>query len=80
MATMTYTLRALSFLLRYPDAGMRRRLGEAIDVVRTEAALPASRIAELARLADRLAVADPLAVEGDYVDTFDRGRRTALNL
>jgi nitrate reductase delta subunit len=80
MATMSYTLRALAFLLRYPDAPMRRRLGEALEVVRTEAALPASRIAELGRLADRLASVEPLVVEGEYVDTFDRGRRTALNL
>jgi nitrate reductase delta subunit len=80
MATMSYTLRALAFLLRYPDAAMRRRLGEALEVVRTEAALPASRIAELGRLADRLATVEPLVVEGEYVDTFDRGRRTALNL
>ena len=80
MTKTNHTLRALAFLLRYPDAGMRGHLGEVIDAVRAEAALPASRIAELGRLADRLAGADPLAVEGDYVDTFDRGRRTALNL
>lgn len=80
MATMSYTLRALAFLLRYPDAPMRRHLGDALEVVRTEAALPASRIAELRRLADRLATVDPLVLEGEYVDTFDRGRRTALNL
>lgn len=80
MTTMSYTLRALAFLLRYPDAGMRRHLGEALDVVRTEAALPAARIAELGRLCGRLATVDPLVVEGEYVDTFDRGRRTALNL
>ncbi len=80
MATMSYTLRALAFLLRYPDAAMRRHLGDALEVVRTEAALPASRIGELRRLADRLATVDPMAIEGEYVDTFDRGRRTALNL
>ena len=80
MTKTSHTLRALAFLLRYPDAGMRGHLDEVIDAVRAEAALPASRIAELGRLADRLAGADPLAVEGDYVDTFDRGRRTALNL
>lgn len=80
MATMTYTLRALAFLLRYPDASMRRHLGAAMDVIRTEAALPAARIGEIGRLVDRLAAVEPLEVEGDYVDTFDRGSRTSLNL
>ena len=80
MATMTYTLRALAHLLRYPDAEVRRHVGDAIDAIRAEGALPAARIAELERFGERLATDDPLVTEGGYVDTFDRGRRTALNL
>jgi nitrate reductase delta subunit len=80
MATMTYTLRAIAYLLGYPDAAMRARLGDAQSVLRTEAALSASRLAEIDRLVARLATADPFTVEGEYVDTFDRGRSASLHL
>jgi nitrate reductase delta subunit len=80
MSRHTYTLRALAFLLRYPDARMRAHLEEVGAALRTEAALAPTRLAEIDRLIERLAVLDPLQVEGDYVDTFDRGRRTSLHL
>lgn len=78
--TMHYTLRALAALLRYPDAELRTHVGELRDVLREEQALGASRLAELDRLLDRLSRTEPFQVEADYVDTFDRSRRTALHL
>ena len=80
MTTMTYTLRTLAALLRYPDAQLRAHAGELRHALRDERALAFGRLAELDRLLDRLATADPMQLEADYVDTFDRSRRTALHL
>jgi len=77
---MAHSLRALAWLLRYPDAELRAALPELIEALRREAALPAGRLDELDLLATRLATRPPLAVEADYVDLFDRGRQTALHL
>ena len=78
--TIQLTLRTLAALLRYPDAELRAHVGELRDALRDERALVASRLIELDRLLDRLAAADPFQLEADYVDTFDRSRRTALHL
>jgi nitrate reductase delta subunit len=78
--TMHLTLRALAALLRYPDAELRAHAGELRDALRDERALVTSRLAELDRLLDRLGRAEPFQVDADYVDTFDRSRRTALHL
>ena len=77
---MARSLRALAWLLRYPDAGLRAALPALIDALRDEAALPAGRLDELDLLATRLATHPALNVEADYVDLFDRSRQTALHL
>jgi nitrate reductase delta subunit len=77
---MAHTLRALAWLLRYPDAELRAALPELSAALRAEAALPASRLAELDTLVDRLRALPALRAEADYVDLFDRGRHTALHL
>ena len=78
--TMRLSLRVLAHLLRYPDAPLRAHLSELAEALDTEAALPAARIAELQTLIQRLGALDPLQVESDYVELFDRGRSTALHL
>jgi nitrate reductase delta subunit len=75
-----HTLRALAWLLRYPDAELRALAPELAAALREEAALGASRLAELDALAARLAGGDTLRTESDYVELFDRGRRTSLHL
>jgi nitrate reductase delta subunit len=75
-----HTLRALAWLLRYPDAALRAHLGELRDALHAERALDAVRLAEIDALIERLAAAAPLRAEAEYVDLFDRGRRTALHL
>jgi nitrate reductase delta subunit len=77
---MAHSLRALAWLLRYPDAGLRAALPELVAALRAEAALPAGRLDELDGLATRLATLPALRVEADYVDLFDRSRQTALHL
>jgi nitrate reductase delta subunit len=76
----TYTLRALAHLLRYPDAALRVHLAELRDALHAERALGASRLAELDALIGRLQAQPGLKSEADYVELFDRGRRSSLHL
>ncbi len=78
--TMAYTLRALACLLRYPDDTLREHLGELRGALRDERALTDGRLAELDALIDQLRSRPALRSEADYVELFDRGRRTALHL
>jgi nitrate reductase delta subunit len=75
-----YTLRVLARLLAYPDAQLRAGLGVLPAVLDDEAALSASRRAELKALVQDLLRADPIEAESRYVETFDRGRATSLHL
>ena len=77
---MSHTLRALAWLLRYPDNEMRAVLPELGSALRTERALDAARLHELDVLIERLSSTTALRVETEYVELFDRGRRTALLL
>jgi len=74
------TLRVLAALLSYPDAGVRGHLPEMLEILRRENALPAGRRAELEALIAKLRGDDPLDVEAEYVQLFDRGRGTSLHL
>ncbi|MGD9598000.1 MAG: nitrate reductase molybdenum cofactor assembly chaperone [Steroidobacteraceae bacterium] len=73
-------LRALSALLTYPDAELRAGLPEIAAAVRGARKLGAPLREDLLALTDEIAASDPLDAEGRYVDLFDRGRRTSLNL
>jgi nitrate reductase delta subunit len=73
-------LRALSALLAYPDAGLRAVLPEIAEAIRDDRMLSANLQGDLIALIDEIAASDPLEAEGRYVDLFDRGRRTSLNL
>jgi nitrate reductase delta subunit len=77
---MSQTLRVIAHLLRYPEAELRAHLGELRDALRDERALVTTRLTEIDALIDRLATLPPMAVEAEYVDVFDRSRRTALHL
>ncbi|MCL4748422.1 MAG: nitrate reductase molybdenum cofactor assembly chaperone [Burkholderiaceae bacterium] len=74
------SFRILSTLLCYPDAELRAALPEIVAALREERALPASRLAAIEALAQRLANGDPYEVESRYVQLFDRGRSTSLHL
>jgi nitrate reductase delta subunit len=74
------TLRVLAALLSYPDAGVRSHLPEMLEILRRENALPVGRRAELEALIAKLRGDDPLDVEAEYVQLFDRGRGTSLHL
>lgn len=74
------TLRVLSAMLSYPDVGLRAQLAQAGALLRAEAALSPTMLAQLEALIARLREEDPFDVESDYVETFDRGRATSLHL
>ena len=80
MMTISKTLRVLAHLLSYPDAELRAHLPELRAALHEERALGASRLAELDALITRLTRRQPLDVEADHVELFDRGRGTALHL
>ena len=73
-------LRVLSALLAYPDAELRAALPEIVEAIRDTRAINTTMREDLVALADEIAASDPLEAEGHYVDLFDRGRRTSLNL
>ena len=75
-----YTLRVLAHLLRYPDAAFRAHIPEMQAALKAEAVLAPMRQAELQALLQHLAKSPALEVESEYVELFDRGRRTALHL
>lgn len=74
------TLRALAYLLRYPDAAWRAHLGEVWEALGHADTLGRARLREIAVLVDSIVAADELEAEAEYVDLFDRGRGTALHL
>ena len=79
-ASLRLTLRALGYLLRYPDAQLRAVLPQLLDALQLEQALTPERMAEIEALCRHLAALDPMEAEARYVDQFDRGRRTSLHL
>ena len=79
-ASLRLTLRALAYLLRYPDADMRAALPQLMDALHLEHALSPARMAEVESTCRYLATLDPLEAEARYVDQFDRGRQTSLHL
>ena len=78
--SMRKSLRILAALLGYPDAGMRGHLTQMRELVQGERVLSPSRQLELVALIDALRRGDPLKIESDYVELFDRGRATSLHL
>ena len=76
----TGTLRTMAALLDYPDAELRAMAPQLADALNHEGALDPSRLVELESLTRQLAQAAPLRTEAEYVELFDRGRRTALHL
>ncbi|MGH7121281.1 MAG: nitrate reductase molybdenum cofactor assembly chaperone [Acetobacteraceae bacterium] len=74
------TLSALAALLGYPDPELRAALPEIADALRAAPRFtPANRNA-LLELIDEIAAAEEFEAEERYVDLFDRGLATSLNL
>ena len=74
------TLKALSWLLRYPDASLRQALPEVIEAIDAEQALSVPRMSDLQRLVSTLEADDFIEAQERYVELFDRSRRSSLYL
>ena len=77
---MAHTLRAIAWLLRYPDDELRAALPAIAQALVDEGALQGHRLTEVQALIERLIKLPALRTEAEYVELFDRGRRTALHL
>jgi nitrate reductase delta subunit len=73
-------LRAFSALLSYPTQELRDALPEIADCIRVSTLVAQSEREPLLRFVDALADADLLDLEARYLELFDRGRATSLNL
>jgi nitrate reductase delta subunit len=74
------TLRALAYLLQYPDTEWRAHLHDVWGALRGSKAIGPARSAQIEALVETIACADGLDAEASYVELFDRGRGTALHL
>jgi nitrate reductase molybdenum cofactor assembly chaperone NarJ/NarW len=77
---MAHTLRALAWLLQYPDERQRAALPEIAQALAAEGALGGHRLGELQALVQRLQQLPALRAEAEYVELFDRRRRFSLHL
>jgi nitrate reductase molybdenum cofactor assembly chaperone NarJ/NarW len=73
-------LRAFSVLLSYPREETRLALPEIADVIRDAPLIAAREREGVLALIDDLAGGELLEAEERYVELFDRGRATSLNL
>ena len=74
------SLRVLARLLSYPDAQLRGDLADMRQALRSESAIAPVRMMELEQLMFSLEQRNPLDLEADYVELFDRGHATSLHL
>src|SRR5215475_7209977 len=73
-------LRALSALLSYPRDDLRQALPEIADAIHNSPLVATREREGLMALIEELAAGDLLETEERYVELFDRGRATSLNL
>jgi len=73
-------LRALGALLSYPREDLRQALPQIAEAIRASPLIAKRERDGLMILIDDLASGDLLAAEERYVELFDRGRATSLNL
>jgi nitrate reductase delta subunit len=77
---MNRTLKALGALLAYPTAELRDALAEIAAALEADERLAEHSVSALHELVGELRDTDPLTMEERYVNVFDRGRLTSLNL
>lgn len=74
------TLRALGALLTYPGHKLRAALPEIGAVLARSPLLPGAEREALGALVEEMRTAETIDLEGRYVELFDHGRSTSLNL
>ncbi|MBB3140443.1 nitrate reductase molybdenum cofactor assembly chaperone [Halomonas organivorans] len=74
------SLRVLARLLDYPSEALQDAAGEMIEILDAERRLPPALRTALMDWSQRLAEADLMDLQAEYVALFDRGRATSLLL
>lgn len=74
------SLRVLARLLDYPSVALQGAAGEMIELIDAERRLPAALRTALMDWCQRLAEAELLELQAEYVALFDKGRSTSLLL
>ncbi|MDN6297017.1 MAG: nitrate reductase molybdenum cofactor assembly chaperone [Halomonas sp.] len=74
------SLRVLARLLDYPTVELQDAAGEMIEIINAERRWPAARRRSLMDWCQRIADADLLELQAEYVELFDKGKATSLLL
>lgn len=74
------TFKLLGLLLTYPEGTVYSQSGEVVQLLREEALLPEKSIKKIEKFLTTQKAQDLMAVQEDYVETFDRGRAHCLHL
>lgn len=77
---MALTLRVLARLLSYPGPDVRAHFSDMRKVLHTDCALSPARLGEIDALIASIERQSAIDAEADYVQLFDSGRRTSLQL
>lgn len=77
---MKNTLKSLSALLSYPSEDLQGATWEVREALVSDGVLPVAILRDLEVLLRRLETAELMELQGDYIDTFDRGRSLSLHL
>jgi nitrate reductase delta subunit len=74
------TFKLLGLLLTYPEGTVYSAADELLQILHEEALLPEKSIKKIAAFLKTQNAQDLMAVQEDYVETFDRGRAHCLHL
>lgn len=74
------TFKILGLLLTYPQGEVVKASNELLGILREEALLPAKSLKKLEGFVAGQKLSDLMALQEDYVETFDRGRAHCLHL
>ncbi len=74
------TFKLLGLLLTYPEGTVYSESSELLQTLRSEALLPEKIIKKVETFLTAQKAQDLMAVQEDYVETFDRGRAHCLHL
>ena len=77
---MKRTLKAFAALLGYPSQELKDHIGEVVEAIRYENALPHPALRRLQPLFDRIATEELLDLQSNYSELFDRSRSLSMHL
>lgn len=74
------TLKVFAALLHYPDAALAGAAAELVGALDGDGLLDRRQREDIVGFIERMRERDPLELQAEYVDTFDRGRARSLYL